>query len=148
MAFESTALFPTQELRDTFMSKVRLLGITEILVEFSGSGDSGNVEDPRFYDAHDADITAQVATKDLEWPETVGNLVDGEWKTSEVLLLRSLTNIVAEMADYALEQSGLDWYNNDGGQGDMRFTFTPAGMDVLLSVSVNTTTTEDSSYEY
>lgn len=146
--FEGNALFPNAECRDTFMSKVQLLGIAHITIEFSGSGDSGDMHDPSYRDAKGEDISSKVQETMIAWPGAFSTILNGEWNETRTELRTTLDEAVKELGDKALEASGLDWYNNDGGQGQLEISFTPEGMDVVLNVGINYTNTEDHSIEF
>lgn len=149
-AFESNAVFPTADHREQFEGKCRMLGVATITVEFSGSGDSGNWEDPQFHDAAGENINARVADVQIPWP-TEGAKFDQkalEWKPTEHVELLTLREITAMMCDNALNATGLDWYNNEGGQGSVIFKFPPAGMTVELDVGINIAQVDHHSFEY
>jgi len=134
------ALFPSPEHRDTLLTKLRTLGISTITVEFSGSGDSGTIEDPYCLDADGKRIDMPDET--LEWvdytstfdPNHNGN---SPWVRKATIRTMSLTNVLKELTNDALEQAYIDWYNNDGGQGAFRIDFTESPPRIELDVGVN-----------
>ena len=74
--------------------------VAAIICEFAGSGDSGQIEEVsavESYDREDGSIGASVEAALIE--------VDRE--------------AAREIALVALEKQGVDWYNNDGGQGEV-----------------------------
>lgn len=90
------------------------LGITEVVVYFEGSGDSGSIDNIRTtpivdLKAHSILIAVRDGGK---------NFVNGEWvspplEEREVKLETAITTIVYDW----LESTGVDWYNEDGGFG-------------------------------
>ena len=84
-------------------------GVTYVNIEFYGSGDSGSVED----------ITIQMREGYTQPPELKDKL---------------------ETFAYAyLEGVGLDWYNNEGGQGEIEFDLTQALPVFRAHVDINYT---------
>lgn len=148
---KGNAMFPTPGHRLEFIAKVRLLGVVEIRCEFSGSGDSGNIEDPQFYDRNEVEIGDKVNDQVLAWPseESKWDARTMSWvKEHHEASDRPLKEIVASMCETGLDSAGLDWYNNDGGQGSFTFKFTDSGMDVDLRVGVNHTETSEYNFEF
>ena len=145
------AMFPTPGHRLEFMTKVRLLGVASVRVDFSGGGDSGDIEGAVFYDRHDNSLGDRVADTVLDWPTETSHFDPRtlEWIKNETTFEPTkLSEIVGQMADKALAECGLDWYNNEGGGGHFIFTFTPEGMDVRLNIGINHTETTEYSFDY
>jgi hypothetical protein len=76
-----------------FVSSLKNMGITELVGEYNGGGDSGSIE--------------TVYGKDKE-DEIIYLDTDAESKAEEMLY-----EILSDNYDY-------DWYNNDGGYGTVR----------------------------
>lgn len=77
--------------------------IAAIVCEFAGSGDSGQIDDVmavKYYDPEDGSVGARV----------------------EAAMINSDRVAAEEVALAALERQGVDWYNNDGGQGVVAIT--------------------------
>ena len=74
------------------LQKLDGLGVTNVDVEYDGSGDSGSVES----------VTA------------TGR---GLGATAEITLPEELRQACDDAAVECLEEKGIDWYNNDGGFG-------------------------------
>lgn len=73
------------------------LGIIKITIDFDGSGDSGQV--------NDISIEGLVDKPENIKPPELGG--------------KTIRQFVDDYADRLLEQSQYDWYNNDGGFGDI-----------------------------
>lgn len=74
--------------------------VAAIICDFAGSGDSGQIDEVsavKSYDPEDGSIGAPV----------------------EAALIETDREAAREIAYAALEKQGVDWYNNDGGQGEV-----------------------------
>lgn len=89
-------------------------GVAKVDIEFYGSGDSGNIDDP----------TVEMRPG-YEKPE-------------------GLDEAIEEWAQILLESTNVDWYNNDGGQGNFHFdlTITPPFFSGEVSVNETVSTVE------
>lgn len=86
-------------------------GVEVVTLMFAGSGDSGYVERPEY-----------------DWPDGVDKpVIDND----------SLDDVIKKFGDYYLEDTGIDWYNNDGGQGTIRIDVS--GLTISAEVEVNYT---------
>jgi 3-methyladenine DNA glycosylase Tag len=76
--------------------------------------------------------------------KSVYNDMTRSWEDSEVRVPEKDITMVLEQVCYeALSQTGLDWYNNDGGQGTFTVKFDNSGEPVIeLEVGVNYTETD------
>lgn len=83
-------------------------GVTSIDVTYSGSGDSGSVEDVLFYDAH---------AVSLDFGDF---LVDDPTDVRPDVKRRyALADLVRDLVYALLDHEDIDWYNNEGGVGSM-----------------------------
>jgi hypothetical protein len=87
--------------------------VAKVDIEFYGSGDSGSVEDP----------TIEMKPG-FEKPEGLGKKI-------------------IEWADVFLQGTGVDWYNNDGGQGSLHFDLTVTPPHFFGDISVNETVSSE-----
>ncbi|GAA5367196.1 DUF6878 family protein [Streptococcus uberis] len=101
---------------------VKERGITSIYVDFNGSGDSGSMDHVCFDVAEGREA---VLYDDLD---------------AELVLW------VEKVADQAVEATGLDWYNNEGGYGKVVFNPTDGSVEVEMNQAVLTHDT--STHEY
>lgn len=90
------------------------LGITEVAVHFEGSGDNGSIDS--IYTTPTVALGAHsilIAVRD-----GYKKFVNGEWVSPplEEKEVKLETAIRAVVYDW-LENTGVDWYNNDGGFG-------------------------------
>jgi hypothetical protein len=113
-------------------------GVRRVTVRFDGSGDSGSIDD---VDYGDAAIDGSTLTVEIDVMHRV--LQDGRWVTSRVLEKKDLDTAIEELTDDYLAETNVDWYNNDGGFGDLTIDVDEG--TVALEVSVRFT---ESSTEY
>jgi hypothetical protein len=139
-------MFPSPKHRAVFLTTLRTLGVSKLVVTFSGGGDSGDIES---VDAYNAGQTAAIPlTSQIPWSSDE-SCFDEEHKTwAEVTKegLMSIEEIAKELTLQALEAQGLDWYNNDGGQGTLEIDFSTSPPTIQLDVGINYMSTEDHSF--
>lgn len=110
---------------------LRALGVTTIEVEFSGSGDDGQVDEHYMGVMGDFASDAAEAMLDKAMPD--GLPADAP---------DTVRKFLSEATYMALEQEGSDWCNNDGGQGTVSFDIVEGNIHV--DMNVNITHTENS----
>lgn len=122
----------------TMLKTIRDCGGKEIRISFDGSGDSGSIEDTYIY-AGDTRLmlifnvdymtsTSQYSAEAHDWITTI------EKKTMTV------KDALEQYCYDKLQDTGIDWYNNDGGYGELVITLDP----VEINLEVNTRYTETS----
>lgn len=106
--------------------------IDEVIVEFSGGGDSGQIDDVRYYREN------KNVTRD-HFGEVMTKYVDGQWKQVRHEPTRPMPTVKGsytkwgrrerQIRDFTVDEiiedyvyrrissTGVDWHNNDGGQG-------------------------------
>lgn len=90
------------------------LGIKSGKIEFSGSGDDGDYYDPEYEGGEDPKIT-----------DASGNWVPNPKYGEDYQLLDKM---VQETAENWVQSAGVDWYNNEGGGGNVAFDFKTGGV--------------------
>ena len=110
--------------------KLADLGVTGIKVKYDGGGDSGAIE----YIGY--------TTKPCETPEDVDDNVE-DWENDWVLAKISADahNAIEEFAQSKLLDNIEDWWNNEGGWGDLCIC-VPSGK-YIINNHVRITETED-----
>jgi hypothetical protein len=84
----------------------------------------------------------QTSSVDLALP--VSKLISPEAETVEILIISlSPRQEVEDWAYTFLEGRGIDWYNNDGGQGTITFDITASKFEYRIDVNKIFTATED-----
>jgi hypothetical protein len=108
-------------------------GIETVLVTFSGSGDSGAVDWVYFKPDQPNEFSrAQV-------PQLRMNsfFEDGRWSKAVVPETMTLREALTNITDDYLEEAGVNWYDNDGGYGELEIDV--AARSVSLDINVNYT---------
>ena len=113
-------------------------GVRRVTVTFDGSGDSGSIDDVEYGDAA---IDGSTLMVEIEIMHRV--LQAGRWVTSRVREQKDLDTAIEELTDDYLAETNVDWYNNDGGFGELTIDVDEG--TVALEVSVRFT---ESSTEY
>jgi len=147
-------LFPSKEHRIALLTRLRTLGTTSVLVTFSGSGDSGNIDEAELYVGAEGKRMAVPHGEVLDWVSYESrynpnaSLGESAWTRVETPVRMELGEVLKNMVADALEESMLDWYNNDGGQGQLLIDFTTSPPTINLEVGINITTTDEHSFDF
>ncbi len=96
-------------------------GITTVVVQFDGAGDSGQVES----------IEAKIGENPVDLPDAKIEIAQSRWGSSEIeRSTLSIRDAVEQLAYDFLEETHDGWENNDGAYGE--FTFDVAERAVTL----------------
>lgn len=117
-----------EERKQALLVTLKNLGISQVVIEYSGSGDSGQVDEINAY------LTGDPAT-----PEDIDKIAAQHAPPDEISIKvsnkllgqedKELSAILEEFAYDAIEEANLtDWYNNEGGGGAMTL-LVEAGKD-------------------
>jgi hypothetical protein len=97
------------------------VGITTVVVQFDGCGDSGQVES----------IEAKIGENDVELPDAKIEIARSHWGNPEIERSAfSIRDAVEQLAYEFLEETHYGWENNDGAYGE--FTFDVASRVITL----------------
>ena len=132
-------IFPSKQEKDTLLTQLNLLGAKRVYVEFRGGGDDGQVEGVYYRDRHDE--VQDIPTDMISWTQKTYGSQTPETKTM------TLVDVLTDLCYRALDNTGLDWYNNEGGQGSLVIDFTDSPTSIMLNVGINTMTTDDHEYD-
>jgi hypothetical protein len=134
--------FPSPEHKIILLTQLRTLGIKTVEVVFSGGGDSGDIDEVNV-DSNNTYIN--LTAHQLDWPEEScrHDPDTNAWITEVKVVTIPLDEVLKRVTNDALAASGLDWYNNDGGQGSLTIDFNKSPPEISLNVGINYTTTED-----
>jgi len=145
---DSSALpspFPSEDAKKLLLSTLAIHRVACVTVEFSGHGDSGSIQN--IYCRGGENNTLDNVK--IPWSTKSSQFVDGAWEVQTTESLMTLRNVIKSVTYDALESSNLDWYNNDGGQGQFVIDFDgPDGVNISLEVGINHTRTEDYSFHF
>ena len=131
-------IFANEQEKTTLLTQLNLLGAKQVRIEFQGGGDDGQIEGVYLLDDNENDI--DLPNDMIAWTsQTYGNQQSEQKPTK-------LVDALEDVCQRALDNTGLDWYNNDGGQGNLTIDFRETPPKISLYVGINQTTTDD--YEY
>ena len=132
-------IFPSNEEKQKLLTQLNLLGAKQVYVEFRGGGDEGQIESVYYQDRQDNHL--EIPKDMISWTQIAyGN------KTLEPKEM-TLVDVLEDLCYRALDGTGLDWYNNEGGQGSLVIDFTESPPKTSLNVGINHMSTEDYDYE-
>lgn len=116
---------------------LRALNLEHVTVSFDGSGDSGCIHDV----AYVPDLPKEtIDATTVEHLVTEGLLSDGRWHTAVVSRQASMAQVIEQLTYDYLEETGVDWYNDDGGYGDL--TIDVERQTISVNVNVRYTRSE------
>jgi hypothetical protein len=132
-------IYPSNEEKQKLLTQLNLLGAKQVFVEFRGGGDEGQIESVYYQDRQDTHL--EIPKDMISWTQIAyGN------KTLEPKDM-TLVDVLEDLCYRALDGTGLDWYNNEGGQGSLVIDFTESPPRTSLNVGINHMSTEDYDYE-
>jgi len=137
---ESKTFFSSKEEAITLTTQLKMLGVSRVVISFAGAGDSGEIDDMYLEDPNGTFI--EMPTDMVAWTKQVY----GEQKpeTKQVKLRDALEDIGYRV----LDETGMDWYNNDGGQGNVYLLVEGEIFNVRVDMEVNYTSHEDHEFAY
>jgi len=116
-------------------------GIQNVTVSFEGSGDSGQIEDISYHPSHGFDPK----TATIEHHVSTSQFEDGQWVRTTALTRTSINEAVDELTYSYLQETGVDWYNNDGGYGELVIDVAHGTFSLDINVRYTESTCEHSS---
>ena len=117
------------------LAKLAGYGLVRAYVEFDGAGDSGQIEG--------------ISIKGLDDTDDFNPALSADDRTKyfpSVKEVRHLRDLVEVIAYELMERTGQDWYNNDGGWGNVEIV--PGEGRMHVDMNVRYTTSEHSSHNY
>ena len=121
-------------------SQLKMLGVATAVIVFAGQGDSGEVEEV-YLDNPNGEII-EMPTDMVAWTKQVYGEQKSE--TKQVKLRDALEDIGYRV----LDETGMDWYNNDGGQGQVYLKVDGEVFTVRVDMEINYTSHENHEFEY
>jgi hypothetical protein len=134
-------IFPSDAYKQAYLDKLKEIGAAEIYVSFSGGGDSGAIDGVTATDKGGYKVSIEGIA--MDWPKESQeyDATARTWIKKETVESQLLENVTENIVYNALEKTDLDWYNNDGGQGEFTLTFDEDGeLKMNLTVGINFTT--------
>jgi hypothetical protein len=109
--------------RELYMENLRRIlpilrehGIERVVASFDGGGDSGSIHDIAYVpDANAPSVIAQT----LEYLSTSSFYEEDRWQNAVAPLQGSVNDVIDALTYDYLEEVDVDWYNNDGGYGEL-----------------------------
>lgn len=142
-------IFPNEDSKTLLFTLLKILGGRKVEVHFSGGGDSGNIDNACLLNQDNEPIDIQKAS--LPWFENKSSFdsTTNKWvNTFEQVESMPLNDILVGLTENALENEGLDWYNNEGGQGAFRIDLTTTPPSIELTVEINRTEVDSYDFDY
>ena len=131
--------FTKQHVANLF-AHLKLLNVHSFEIEFEGSGDSGQIDDVTFYDSGNEvmDIPADTIT----W--VYSQYGDTEPQEQQVTIQKAVEDLGYTM----LDESGHDWYNNDGGYGNINVQIEGQNGKPYVDMDMNIRISDTEHFEY
>lgn len=112
-----------QNCKQVVLDGLKEIGALLVMVEFSGSGDSGECSRVEITDKDSADLTKTAKTINVTYKETA----NVGWRNTLPMDItektQNLRAAVEHLAYMELMNTGVDWYNNDGGDATWLLDF-------------------------
>lgn len=133
--------FTKQHVHNLF-AHLKLLNVAYFTIEFEGAGDDGQIDYVEFKNANDEKVDVPADT--ITW--TYKNYIpeDGQSNEQQVTLLKAVEDLGYQM----LDESGHDWYNNDGGYGTITVTIDDGTGKPSAHMDMKIRYTDEDQYDY
>ena len=132
--------FDSKEEMVALTAQVKLMGVKYVNISFQGGGDEGEIYSIDMYGQGDEVIP--MSDDMVSWTKQVYGDMEKEQKP--VTLDKALDDIGLRV----LDATGMDWYNNEGGQGKVTLHFDGELPRVEVDMGINVTNVEDHTFEY
>lgn len=107
-----------------FMDAIHQNGISHVRAHFSGGGDSGAMEEINIYDKNDNIINEKIkGTVKIKINKSIFDPKTETWRNVYTYEPVQLYKAIDRLIENALNQVEIDWYNNEGGGGDIKIDF-------------------------
>jgi hypothetical protein len=134
----------TNEYIQTTFAKLKELGATEVVIFFDGSGDSGSIDSVQIRQS-DGKPVPNLDDLFVDYPIEKSQYINGEWFNDVEIKQIPIADALEKYTYDELERTNVDWYNNDGGFGELRITLSD---DVSIELEVNQRYTEYTTYSF
>ena len=118
---------------------LRQHGIEAVTVSFNGEGDSGSIDDISYAPREHGD---EIKSVPVEHFGTSTFFDEGQWRRQAGLRQSTLNEALDELTYDYLEETGVDWYNNDGGYGELVIDVQAGTVSLNVQVRYTNTSTE------
>lgn len=137
--------FPNKDSKTLLLTLLKVMGGYKVEVSFSGGGDSGSIDDVNLLDSNGESIDLQGA--EFEWQRETSFHDGNEWRKSMKTEVMPVFEILRGITEDALNETDLDWYNNEGGQGQLTIDLAQDPPKIDLLVEINYTHTESHNFD-
>lgn len=127
---------PYMENLRAVLPALREHGVGRVTVRFDGSGDSGSI------DGIDLDPQIDARTVTVEIQRVAREFVQDTWRYTRNLERVNLHDAIEEITDDYLDATGVDWYNNDGGFGELVINVSEGTVTLEVNVRYTESQTE------
>lgn len=141
---------------EIMMNDLLNAGFKKAVVHFDGCGDSGSIECVSYY--KDTGLVTDLtglhsnALKDEKYPyESCSSAYNSEtkrWDETWELETVSANKLIEVIAYEKLEASNIDWYNNDGGFGEVNFFFDSKRIELDMNQRYTEINSHNFSWRY
>ena len=148
MSEKTADFFGGAEREQLLYAQLKLMGVQKVVADFNGGGDSGQIEEVALCGAEDVRLPEEVHKTEVMGCKMSQTHVDGSWVVTFEDKMMPIVDVLEAACYAALEKCGLDWYNNDGGQGELTIDLTRNPPTVKLQVGINYTTTDEHTFDF
>ena len=114
-------------------------GVQYVEVHFDGSGDQGSID---YVDYSPRDLAFDPDAVTLEHPRVSQCFHHGEWIQTRERLHGSVAEVLDALTNDYLEETGVNWYDNDGGFGQLDIEVEAGTVELTIDVRYTESTTE------
>lgn len=112
------------------------LGVGKVSVEANGGGDSGQIESVSYCDKNGEDMTVD----DSVMITFMQRRTERNWASKSTTTVfqertQTLKNTIESLAYWDVQETGIDWYNNEGGSWSWNFNFIDSTFDFKVYVN-------------
>lgn len=106
-------------------------GVEIVDITFCGGGDDGSI-DQVIYNPGDKDLSGIV----VEYEKQTDTFQSGSWVPQTVVSKLPITDVISDCAYDFIQTSGIDWYNNDGGFGEVQINVQNRTIELEVNINV------------
>lgn len=107
-----------KDLGEEISSGLREAGINTVTITFSGGGDSGQIDSVKFEPESNVGNLPGM----MSWKQSISCYTGSGWETKEQAKIGSYEEAIEDLCYAILEETDVDWINNDGGDGVVKMT--------------------------
>lgn len=130
------------------LETLKSLGVHAMHISFDGSGDSGSIDYISYMNKDGQHIRdARLQAEFMDWTQVHASYTQGQWTEEERVSRHSLYDASEQLAYDMLSETGIDWYNNDGGYGTIDIVLDPLSIEMEVNSRYTEVTTDSFSFE-